>query len=65
VHGDHASCGLGPRRLRGADEAATGTDGAKQGLILLVATDNIHALLADLKARTGRPVEFEDRDPRK
>ena len=43
----------------------TAAEGAKQGLILLVAQGNVRGLLADLRARTGRPVEFEDRDPRK
>jgi hypothetical protein len=43
----------------------TGADGARQALVLLVAKRNILALLADLKARAARPIEYEDRDPRK
>jgi hypothetical protein len=43
----------------------TDAAGTRQGLIMLVPKDNIHRLLDDLKVRAGRPVEFEDKDPRK
>ena len=42
-----------------------GADGGRQGFIMLVAKDNIRRLLADLKARAGRPIEYEDEDPRR
>jgi hypothetical protein len=42
-----------------------GAEGGKQALVLRVEKDNIRALLEDLKARTGRPVEYQVEGPRK
>jgi hypothetical protein len=40
-------------------------EGKAQAMIVRVEKDNIRSLLADLEARAGRPVEFEDREGRK